>query len=198
MTRRSWRNRSRPVSVTRWSAAPKRTTCATGHLAYTHAGTLYAAPFDATALRVTGPPVALLDDVRESPTHGAAQFVVSGTGTLAYVSGGLETTELVWVSRRGEVKPLMPQERRLFEQPRLSPDGRQVALSVGGGDDAAYVYDLTERRLSRVTSGTNHRTPTWSADGKRLTTFRMVSEELVSTSVDRSRARRGAVPANPV
>lgn len=158
----------------------------TGHLAYTHAGILYAVPFDATALRVTGPPVALLDDVRESPTHGAAQFVVSGTGTLAYVSGGLETTELVWVSRRGEVKSLMPQERRLFVQPRLSPDGRQVALSVGGGDDAAYVYDLTERRLSRVTSGTNHRTPTWSADGKRLTTFRMVSEELVSTSVDRS------------
>jgi serine/threonine-protein kinase len=78
----------------------------TGHIAYTHAGTLYAVPFDATALRVTGPAVALLDNVRESPVYGSAQFVVSTNGTLAYVTGGLEATEVVWVSPRGEAKSL--------------------------------------------------------------------------------------------
>jgi serine/threonine-protein kinase len=159
---------------------------ATGHIAYSRAGTLYAVPFDAASLQVTGPAVALLDDVLESPVHGSAQFDVSDNGTLAYVTGGLETTEVVWVSPRGEAKALMPQERRVFEQPRLSPDGRQLALTVGGGDDATFVYDLTHGRLSRVTSGANHLAPTWTADGEGITTRLSTSEELVTSGVNRS------------
>ena len=74
---------------------------APGYLAYARAGTLYAVAFDERALRVTGTPVAVLEGVREDPRHGAAQFVVSANGTLAYVSGGLANTEVVWVDRQG-------------------------------------------------------------------------------------------------
>jgi serine/threonine-protein kinase len=161
----------------------------TGHLTYTYAGTLYAVAFDPTTLRTSGSPVAMVDDVYEHPSHGASQFVVSGNGTLAYISGGLASTELVWVSRQGTATLLMPKERRFFEEPRLSPDGRRVALRVGGGNDSTYVYDIDAGQLSRVTSGGNRLSPTWSADGMHVTTSTTVDRAfraLVWSSVDRS------------
>ena len=95
------------------------------------AGQLYAVPFDAAAVRVTGPPVAMVEGVREDPAQGAAQFTVSSTGTLAYVSGGLEKTDVVRVDRQGRLTPLMPSKQRLRDQPRLSPKGRQLAITSG-------------------------------------------------------------------
>jgi len=159
---------------------------APGYIVYARAGTLYAVTFDEKAVRVIGPPIAVLEGIHENPGHGTAQFVVSANGTLAYVTGGLESTEVVWVSRQGAIKPLMPEERRLVDQPRLSPDGRQLALNVSEGDDSTFVYDLAERRLSRVTSGTNHLSPTWTPDGRQITTVKTIGGEIVSTNVDRS------------
>ncbi len=58
-------------------------------------------------------------------------------------------------------------------------------ISVGGGDDATFVYDFARGRLSRATSGTNHIAPTWMPDGRRVTTLKSASRELVSNYVDR-------------
>jgi serine/threonine-protein kinase len=157
-----------------------------GYLVYSRAGTLYAAPFDAGALRTTGPAVAMLEGVRENPGHGAAQFAVSGNGTLAYVSGGLEFNELVRVDRQGRPTALMPGERRLFGLPRLSPDGRLLALSVGGGNDSTFVFDVSGGQLSRLTSGANHLLPTWAPDGRRIATVKVETGEIVATDVGRS------------
>jgi serine/threonine protein kinase/Tol biopolymer transport system component len=157
---------------------------APGYIVYARAGTLYAVPFDATSVRVTGPPVPVLEGVREDLRHGAAQFVVSANGTLAYVSGGLETTEVVLVDRQGLATPLMPNERRWFGSPRLSPDGHRLAVTVGGGNDATFVLDLQHGGLTRVTSDANHLMPTWTPDGRRITTIKSAERELVSSQVD--------------
>jgi serine/threonine-protein kinase len=173
---------------------------APGYLAYARAGTVYGVPFDAAALRVTGPAVALVEEVMEHPGHGAAQFVVSANGTLAYLTGGLQTTEVVLVDRQGRARPMIPHERRLFDSPRLSPDGTRLALNVGGGNDATFVYDLAGGMLSRVTSDVNHLAPTWTPDGKQVTTRKTLEGEIVSSSIDRSGreevlfTRPGAVP----
>jgi serine/threonine-protein kinase len=162
---------------------------APGYLVYSRAGTLYAVPFDARDRRVTGASGAVLEGVRENPAHGAAQFDVSANGTLAYVPGGLETTAVVRVDRRGRATPLMPQERRLFEQPRLSPDGAKLAVLVGGGHDAAFVFDIAGGQLSRVTTGANYLAPIWAPDGLRLATVRIPGGpggEMVAVPVDRS------------
>ena len=158
---------------------------APGFLVYARAGTLYAVAFDATTLRVIGTPVAVLEGVRENPAHGAAQFVVSGNGTLAYVSGGLETSQVVMVDRQGGTMPLLPGERRFFDNPRFSPDGRRIIVNVGGGNDAVFVHDLEQGGLSRVTADTNHISGIWTPDGTRVTTQKTVTSEIVSTAVDR-------------
>lgn len=158
---------------------------APGYLVYARAGTLYAVAFDATTLRTAGPHIAVLEGVREDPAHGASQFTVSANGTLAYISGGLERTEVVLVDRQGQPTPIMPFERRYFNNPRFSPDGRRLSVTVGGGNDAAFVYDLEQGGLSRVTADTNHLGAIWTPDGERLTTVKSVTRELVSTAVDR-------------
>ena len=59
----------------------------TGHLVYALRGSLLALPFDVGRLEVTGGPVPLVDEVAQSVgrVSGAAQFAVSGDGTLVYV-----------------------------------------------------------------------------------------------------------------
>jgi serine/threonine-protein kinase len=158
---------------------------APGYLVYARAGTLYAVSFNETSLRVTGRPVAMLNGVREAPSHGAAQFVVSSNGTLAYVSGGLDTTELLLVDRRGRPKPLLPQEGRWFTAPAVSPDGRRLAVDVGGGNDAIFTYDFARGGLTRVTHEGNRLAPTWMHDGKRITVLKTETFELISSDVDR-------------
>jgi serine/threonine-protein kinase len=158
-----------------------------GYLVYSRSGTLYSVAFDEKALRVAGPPRPVLDGVRENPGHGAAQFAVSSNGTLAYITGGLETNDVVWLDRQGRTKALMPEEHRFFSEPRLSPDGKRLAVVVGGGEDAIFVYDLQHDRLNRVTTLGNHTSLAWHPDGDRITSVKSATREIVSTWVDGSR-----------
>ena len=84
----------------------------TGHLVYVVSRgdardlgrTLLAVPFDVDTLEVTGGPRPMAEGVMTAgSTTGAAQFSVSDTGSLVYVSGrGLESRTLVWVDRDGK------------------------------------------------------------------------------------------------
>src|SRR6267378_193967 len=56
-----------------------------GHLAYMHAGTLFAVPFDLKRLEVSGQPTPILEGVGTSPGVGGAQFSFSVNGSIAYV-----------------------------------------------------------------------------------------------------------------
>ena len=58
-----------------------------GHLVYLHDGTLFATTFDPNELKVTGPPVPVLEGVASNAGTGAAWFAVSDTGLFAYVEG---------------------------------------------------------------------------------------------------------------
>ena len=155
-----------------------------GYLVYARAGTLYAVPFDEKALRVTGQPVAMVEGVREDPRHGAAQFVVSANGTLAYVSGGLAPRRSSgWTDR--DAPDADPAGTPVVRYPRLSPDGSRLAVAVGGGNDAIFVHDLAQGGLTRVTSDGNQLRPTWTHDGKQITTVKTETLELISSNVDR-------------
>ena len=101
-----------------------------GHLVYAQSGTLMAVPFDPQRLQVTGPAVPVVEGVLQSITNGDAQYSISATGSLVYVSGSCSVQlqrRLVWVSRNGAEQPLAaPAHAYVF--PRLSPDGRRVAV----------------------------------------------------------------------
>ena len=104
-----------------------------GHLVYAQGGSLMAVPFDPQRLAVTGTAVPVVEGVLQSPINGDAQYSISATGSLVYVPGGVQSVQsrLVWVSRNGAEQPLAaPAHAYVF--PRLSPDGRRVAVGIAG------------------------------------------------------------------
>src|SRR6266571_2250103 len=116
-----------------------------GYLVFTREGTLMAQPFDARALKTTGDPV----PVGENITMGNASgfFSVSAAGLLAYRSErGREQSQLVWFDRSGkslgEAGP--PAEYRDIA---LSPDGTRIAASIV--DPQKGREDLWVRQLAR-------------------------------------------------
>ena len=96
-----------------------------------------AVPFDPQRLTVTGTAVPVVEGVLQSTVNGAAQYSISATGSLVYVSGGVQSAQsrLVWVSRNGAEQPLAA-PAHAYVIPRLSPDGRRVAVGIAGTGDS--------------------------------------------------------------
>ncbi len=56
-----------------------------------------------------------------------------------------------------------------YEAPRVSPDGRRIAVTIQGPETQIYLYDLSREALSRLTfEGKLNADPTWTPDGKRI------------------------------
>ena len=141
----------------------------TGHLVFAGPGAIMAAPFSLPDLRPTGDPVPLVRDVTQTST--GVEFALSETGTLLYRPAGEATSEawvLSWVDENGRVEPAI-EDLRGYRTPRLSPDGNRVAVAVTGREGSdLWVYDLTGRPPTRLTSRGLAHTPVWSPDGTRV------------------------------
>ena len=143
------------------------------------AGALTAVGIDLAARRVTSTPVPILTDIVVHASSGTAQVALSATGTLVH-QGGAVPTELVWSDLRGVAQPISIDERS-YGYPRLSPDGKRIALTVvSPAQRDIWIYDLLSRATTRLTSsgGMNER-PEWSPDGKRVL-FRTVRGQRVN------------------
>ena len=140
-----------------------------GHIVYARAGKLFAAPFDPDRKEVTGGPFEALSGVQMSTNTGAASFALSRRGDLVYVPGSVEggRRTLVWVDRTGREDPLpLPPASYLY--PRISPDGRSLAVEIEGPNHDFYVYDFARGVMSKMTTDGQSHDPVWSPDGKRL------------------------------
>jgi eukaryotic-like serine/threonine-protein kinase len=106
-----------------------------------------------------------------SVLEGVLQFSVSETGSLVYVSGSPPSLDsrLVWVSREGSVEPLAVAPGS-YNQPRLSPDARRVAVDHVDSREGmqVWVYDLGRDTLAPITFGSVNRHAVWSPDSKRV------------------------------
>jgi predicted Ser/Thr protein kinase len=113
-----------------------------GHLVYAQGGNLMAVPFDPQRLTVTGAAVPVVEGVLQSPIGGAAQYSISATGSLVYVPGGIQSqsaqSRLVWVSRNGVEQPLAA-PARAYLNPRLSHDGRRVAVAIAEQESQVWL-----------------------------------------------------------
>jgi serine/threonine-protein kinase len=140
----------------------------TGHILFARGGSLFAAPFGAATIEVTGTEFKLVDGV-VTGADGAAQFAVTDDGTLAYVAGesSFSEHELVWVDRDGSVETLLDNDRR-FLQPRLSPDGTSLAvMSPTGPNLDVWVLNLERGNFTRWTSHPGEDFgPVWGHDGR--------------------------------
>ena len=140
-----------------------------GQIVYANAGDLYAVPFDLSSLETTGPPIKVVNGVQMSINTGAAYFDVSSTGSLAYVPGHAEggTRTLVWVDRQGEEEAL-PLRPASYLFPRLSPDGKTLAVEIEGATHNLYTYDFARAVLSKMTNDGLSHAPVWTPDGKSI------------------------------
>ncbi|MEO6213814.1 MAG: LpqB family beta-propeller domain-containing protein [Vicinamibacterales bacterium] len=154
----------------------------TGHLLYARGGIIHAMPFDPKGGKPTGEPIAGLAQVVQS-SDGAAQMTISHGGTLVYIAGIAEggAQTLVWVDREGNVQPLAAAPSA-YTAPRLSPDGRTLAVEIGGD---VWIYDISANRLERFTFQGGS-APIWSPDGGRVvfSASRDGSPDLFLKSVD--------------
>ena len=76
---------------------------ASGYLIFANEGVLFAQPFDAGRLELSGDPVQIADQVGEDPIRPIPQFSTSEAGALAFVTGSaVTTTELRWIDRGGK------------------------------------------------------------------------------------------------
>ncbi len=136
-----------------------------GFLVFPQNKSLMAAPFDISKYKLTGPSKEILRGVMIGPIKRAlAGF--SENGTLIYVPGDEEAAErmLVWVDRKGRSEPVI-EDKRSFNGPRISPDGRKLAMWMDG---QVWIYDIQRDTLRPLTSEGQNFWPVWTPDGQRV------------------------------
>ena len=141
-----------------------------GHVLFMRAGDLWAVPFDAETLEVTGIEAKVLEGV-ESLENRAA-YAVSETGRLVYLPGtefNPNQTKLYWADRSGNREEI-PLPAGNYNEPRLSPDGELLAVASYQDNDARdiWVYDFSRGTFNPVTFTGEARNPVWTPDGSRL------------------------------
>ena len=141
----------------------------TGHLLYGQNGNLMAAPFDLERLEVKGAFVPVVAGILQTPGRLGTQCGVSATGSLVYVPGEVQSTgRLVWVDRNGS-EQVLAAPPRVYRYPRLSPDGKRMAVSIEEHDVQIWLYDIVRETMTRLTlEGTFNMLGDWAPDGKRI------------------------------
>jgi serine/threonine protein kinase/Tol biopolymer transport system component len=148
----------------------------TGHLVYALRGSLLAVPFDSATLKVTGGPVPLVEGVLEFATltpelRGATQFSLSPAGSLVYLPSSAATNNrrlLTWVDRQGHEQAVAA-PARVYDYPRISPDGTRVAVEVRDQENDIWIWDFARTTLTRLTFSPGFDNyPIWTRDGRHV------------------------------
>ena len=132
---------------------------------------LFAVPFDADRREVKGGAVPLEQGIMRAWGQGvntaSANYGVSEEGTLVYIRSMPDTRQgtLTWVTRDGRETPLTALALDQPRNPRLSPDGKRLAVVVA---ENLWVYDVAGRPPIKLTSDGADYSPLWAPDGQRL------------------------------
>jgi serine/threonine-protein kinase len=143
----------------------------TGHLVFARGGKIFAVPFDARRLAVTGMEAPVIEGI--GPTPLTPRYSFSDSGLLVYPgrSESLSDRKIEWVDRKGNWQVSAAPARQYIDI-RLSPDGRRMAASIAGGDEGRrdiWVGELERGSLSRLTSEGWNFSPVWTPDGRWVT-----------------------------
>jgi eukaryotic-like serine/threonine-protein kinase len=147
-----------------------------GHLVFSSGTTFRAVAFDANTGQVRGERITLpVMDIATAADNGAANFAVSATGTLLFTTGKEvarpsgdrpAASSLVWMDRQGK-KERVAIEPGSYSYPRVSPDGKSVALDINTGQRDVWILNLQRLTLTQLTHGpTEDGLPQWGTDGR--------------------------------
>jgi eukaryotic-like serine/threonine-protein kinase len=142
-----------------------------GYLLFIRDESLVAQPFDPQRLQLADRPIAVADGVYLAKSTGVANFFSSRESVLAYVNSSADNRQLEWFDRDGQPLGQIGQpEAYAAQSPRLSPDGKRLAVSRGpvGGEDI-WLWDLASGTSSRFTfDPARDSSPVWTPDGSKI------------------------------
>jgi eukaryotic-like serine/threonine-protein kinase len=131
---------------------------------------LLSQPFDLQSFQLKGFAEPVTE--QEVPTYEPMElssFSASQTGVIVYQSLVDLNSQLLWFDSAGrpagQVGAVRPSD------PRLSPDGRQLAFASDeglNGKTYIHIYDLSRQVNARLTDGGKEVSPVWSPDGKKI------------------------------
>jgi Tol biopolymer transport system component len=131
-------------------------------------GAVMAVPIDASRQRVRGRPVPVLDPVPVGAANNGNSGVFVSRGGALVSALGAHRMQLAWLGRDGVTRPISP-DIRDFSAPRLSPDGRRIAVIVSDGSKSdVWIHDLATGTLSRLTTVETVTSVEWTKDGTRV------------------------------
>ena len=141
-----------------------------GYLLFARAGTLMAQPFDADRLEFKGDAVPIAQGVQFSALNGRAAVAVSDNRVLAYrLVPSAGQLRLVFADRKGAEQQLNAPPHA-YRNPRLSPDGQRIVVTIDEGGSQEWLLDISRGTLSRLTfEGNYNGGAAWTPDGKRIT-----------------------------
>ena len=162
----------------------------TGYLVYVNRATLFAIPFDLATLETRGTAVRVLDDVAYGFQMNAGLFAVSRAGTLIYRrarSAAAAMTTMQWISASDGVtskKEPLRATPGAYQMPRLSPDGKRIALVISeGANQDIWVFDLQRDARTKLTFGGMNSSPVWSPNGQYIV-FEKIGQGLFQARAD--------------
>jgi Tol biopolymer transport system component len=160
-----------------------------GHLLFLRDKLLMAQPFDEGRLELRDEPATIAEQTAAVEVFGS--FAVSANGTLAFLRAGSETSSVVWVGRDGQPAATIAAGLKAAAYPRLSPDGRSLAIVVAGD---VWRYELDGRPPIKLTFNGSNFSPLWTPDGQRIVSEVGGSNPLVAVPADGS---GGTAPVSP-
>ena len=144
-----------------------------GYLLFGREGILMAQRFDARKLALSGEEFPILGSLDHVTPSASALFAVSADGSVLSHRDAARATlsRIEWFDRAGRSAGLIggPGE---YVQPRLSPDGKRLALVMPdkeSGNRDIWIMELSSGALTRFTfNPANDWHPEWSPDGKQI------------------------------
>ena len=137
-----------------------------GYLLFTQNTDLLAQRFDTGELKLVGEPVRLPQKVFDDTGIWRNLFSASETGLLLYAAASADLAGKVrWVSETGQNLATLDDG---LGNPRLSPDGRKIALEKGDPTSNLWIYDISGPVRTQLTATGREFSPVWSPDGREI------------------------------
>jgi len=174
-----------------------------GHIVFSRADAILAAPFDPVAVELRGPPVAVWGGLSSDMPINPGGFRLTDSGTLMYKPpppGGWSYGMSI-LSTDGKLEPWLGELKWLIYM-WPSPDGRRVLMTTANARNlfSLQVSPVDQPDLLKLTAEPNADCdgPTWSPDGKQIAFARIGKDDadgIYVMSADSGTSRRVYKPA---
>jgi Tol biopolymer transport system component len=145
---------------------------ASGYLLFHSQVGLVAQRFEPGSGELSGEPMKVVERVQHDRGVWHSIFSVSQNGVIIFHEGAASATRtnLTWLDRSGKLINLIGEDS--FNSPRISPDGKKIAVMIGDPSPDLWIVDLATGVRSRLTFLENAplgSAPAWSPDGRWVT-----------------------------